>query len=125
VGYIGHFVKAAVKNGANFRLARLNRILAWFTLPLLVFFVLCGYGSTNPGIVGGLTGGLLTRTLSINLHTLLAPAVLILLLVHMLIGLRFALLRLRVQDGKLLNGFILALGIFFMMTIVVFQTLSV
>ena len=118
-------MKEAVKNAVNLYLARFNRILAWFTLPLLVFFVLCGYGATNPTMVGAFTGGLLSRTLSIHLHTVLTPVVLVLLLIHTLIGLKFALIRWGVQDGKLLNGFLITLGIFAMTLVIVFQTLSV
>lgn len=114
-----------MKGAANFYLARINRVLIWFTLPFLVFFIACGYGATNPEVVGAFTGGLLTRTLSIYLHTVLAPAVLVLLLIHTLIGLRFTLMRWGVRDGKLFNAFLILLGAFAAALVIVLQTLSV
>ena len=105
-------------------LARINRTLIWATLVLLGFFVTCGYGITNPELVGGLTGGVLNRSISIYFHTILAPPVLILLMVHVLIALRFTLIRWGVREGKLLNSFIIGLGVFGTTMILLMQYLK-
>ncbi|MEM4704070.1 MAG: hypothetical protein QXJ02_03280 [Candidatus Bathyarchaeia archaeon] len=107
----------------NYYLAKINRTLIWVTLALFAFFTLCGYGITNPILVSRLTGGLLNRTLSLYYHTLLAFPVLLLMLIHVLIGLKFALMRWGVKDGKLLNSFIVALGIFTIAIIILFEKL--
>jgi hypothetical protein len=76
-------------------LIRFNRLLVWLTLILFVAFILFGYGILNPRVVGELTGGLLT-----------------LLLIHILIGGRTALIRWGVKQGKLLDAFLILLGVF-------------
>jgi thiosulfate reductase cytochrome b subunit len=91
---------------------KFNRILILPLVVLSVVFVIAGYGTVNPQLIGELTGGLLNRSISLYLHTVLAFPVLILLAVHILVQLRFALINLGVKDGVLLNIFVIALGIF-------------
>ena len=92
-------------------LIKINRILVWITLILLVVLIISGYGITNPGFVSDLTGGIFTRAFSLSTHLRLAFALLILLTVHVLIGAKAALTRWGVKDGKLLNVFLLVLGL--------------
>lgn len=106
-------------------LVRFNRILVWASLVLFVFFVFCGYGIVNPSLVSKLSGGLFDRDLSIYLHLTLAPYVLVVLLVHILIEFRFVLIRWGVQQGKLLNGFIVFVGVLVTVAIVVLQYVMV
>jgi hypothetical protein len=89
-----------------------GRIIAWVLVVVFVAYVFTGYGITNPEVVVRLTGGLLTHTYSLYLHMALALPVLVLVMVHVLLGLRFALIRWGVKDGVLLNVFILILGLF-------------
>jgi len=110
----------ANKNGYLFRL---NRLLVWPTLILFMVYVACGYGITNPKLVGELTGGLLSRALALYLHTLLAAPVLILLLIHILIGLKFTLTQWGVKEGALLNAFLILLGAFATALLILMQTL--
>jgi hypothetical protein len=97
---------------SNDFLVRVNRLLVWPTLFLFAAYVIFGYGITNPKFVGELSAGILNRTISLYFHTVLAIPVLTLLLVHILIGLRSALLRWGVKEGILLNVFLLLLGVF-------------
>jgi succinate dehydrogenase/fumarate reductase cytochrome b subunit len=93
-------------------LVRVNRLLVWPTLFLFVVYVFSGYGITNPNLVNELSWGILNRTISLHLHMDLALPVLALLLAHVLIGLRSALIRWGLRDGNLLNAFLLLLGVF-------------
>jgi len=90
---------------------RINRLLAVPLVILSVVFVIAGYGTVNPQLIGELTGGLLNRSISLYLHTILAFPVLILLAVHILVQLRFTLIGWGVKDGALLTAFMVALGI--------------
>jgi len=105
----------------GFYLVRFNRALIWLTFVLIVFYVICGFGIVNSSSVGILTAGILNRERSVYFHTTLTTPVLILLLVHMMIGLRFNLIRWGIKDGKLLNAFVIGFGAFFMVLFVVLQ----
>jgi hypothetical protein len=93
-------------------LIKFNRLLVWLTLILFIAFISFGYGILNPRLVGELTGGVLTRTVSLQLHIALAFPLLTLLLIHILIGAKSALTRWGVRQGKLLNAFLILLGVF-------------
>jgi hypothetical protein len=112
-------------NSAGSLLVRFNRIFVWASLVLFVFFVFCGYGIVNPGLISRLTVGVFDRELSIYLHMTLAPYVLIVLLVHILIELRFVLIRWGVQRGKLLNGFVIFVAVIVTAAIIVLQYVRV
>ncbi|MCJ7767455.1 hypothetical protein MUP79_03585 [Candidatus Bathyarchaeota archaeon] len=105
----------------NSNLAKLNRILIWLTFVLFVFYVICGFGIINSSSVSSLTGGILNRDRSAYFHTTLTAPVLILLLVHMMIGLRFNLIHWGVREGKLLNAFVIGLGVFFIALFIILQ----
>jgi len=93
-------------------LTKFNRALVWLTLVLSVVFLISGYGITNPELIRELTGGVFTRAISLNLHLNLAFPVLALLTIHVLIGAKSALARWGVKKGRLLNVFLILLGIF-------------
>lgn len=105
----------------NSYLAKLNRILIWLTFVLLVFYVVCGFGIINSSSVSTLTGGVLNRDRSAYFHTTLTAPVLILLLIHMMIGLRFNLIRWGVRKGRLLDAFVVGFGVFFMALFIILQ----
>jgi len=105
----------------NSNLAKLNRILIWLTFVLFVFYVICGFGIINSSSVSSLTGGILNRDRSAYFHTTLTAPVLILLLVHMMIGLRFNLIHWGVREGKLLDAFVIGLGVFFIALFIILQ----
>jgi len=93
-----------------------NRLLIWPTLILFILLAISGFGITNPRMTSELTGGVLTpeRVLSVSryMHLNLAAPVLILLMIHVLIGLKNALARWGTEEGRLLNAVIIALGLF-------------
>jgi hypothetical protein len=93
-------------------LTKFNRVLVWLTLVLSVVFLISGYGITNPELIRELTGGVFTRAISLNLHLNLAFPVSALLTIHVLIGAKSALARWSVKQGRLLNVFLILLGIF-------------
>ena len=93
-------------------LTKLNRVLVWLTLVLFIVFTISGYGITNPELIRELTGGVFTRTISLNLHLKLAFPVLALLTIHVLIGAKSALTRWGVKQERLLNAFLILLGVF-------------
>lgn len=96
----------------NYYILKFDRTITWILLALLIIFVITGYGIVNPQLINELTGGILTRSLSLYLHATLDVPLLVLLMLHVLIQLRFTLIRWRVKDGILLNSFIVMLGTF-------------
>lgn len=101
-----------MKRTSNYYLMRLNHTLIWLLVFLSIIFVVSGYGIVNPKFVGEMTGGILTRSLSLYLHTNLDVPILTLLMIHILIELKFALMRWGMKDGVLLNAFVVILGTF-------------
>jgi hypothetical protein len=93
-------------------LQRFNRLLAWFTVVLFALLAISGFGMTNPRLTTLLTGGIFTGEFSMYLHANLAAPVLLLLLIHVLIGMKNALTRWGIEPGRLLNAFLIALGLF-------------
>ena len=79
---------------------------------LLIIVVISGFGITNPRTTSELTGGVFNSSNSLYWHLNLAVAVLILLMIHVLIALKTALTRWGVQETKLLNVVLVALGLF-------------
>jgi hypothetical protein len=79
---------------------------------LFIVFAISGFGITNPRMTSELTGGLFKPSVSLYLHLNLAAPVLILLMIHVLIGLKTALARWGVEEGRLLNVVLIALGLF-------------
>jgi hypothetical protein len=112
-----------VKKSINFYLAKMNRFLIWPTLVLFIVYVLSGYGITNSRVISELTGGALTHSLSLSIHTTIAMPVLFLVSIHVLIGLRSGLRRLGIQDGRLLNIFLILLGVLSTTLIILMQFL--
>ncbi len=93
-------------------LKRFNRLLAWFTAVLFAFLAISGFGITNPGLTSRLTGGIMTSALSMYLHANLAAPTLILLLIHLLIGMKNALTRFGITDTKTVDATLIILGLF-------------
>jgi thiosulfate reductase cytochrome b subunit len=104
--------KRALTRKGNDYLRTFNRLLVWPTLVLLIIVVISGFGITNPRTTSELTGGLFTQYNSLYWHLNLVVPVLILLMIHMLIGLKTALTRRGVKEARLLNAVLVALGLF-------------
>jgi cytochrome b subunit of formate dehydrogenase len=110
------------ETGENY-LQRFNRLLVWPTLVLFVLLAISGYGVLNPNLVKELTGGLFTHPFSLYLHTILVLPTLTLVMVHVLIALRSTLTRWGIREGKLLDAFLILLGIFALTLMVSMQYL--
>ncbi len=105
----------------NSYLRRFNRWLIWPLVVLLAIYIVSGYGIINPGLISALTGELLTRNISLYLHLNLAFPVMILITIHVLIGIESALISWGVKEGKLLYAFMIALGVFAVVLLVLMQ----
>ena len=106
-------------------LKRFNRLLAVPTLILFIVLAISGYGITNPVVVSELTGGLFAnRYLSLSVHTAVVLPALILLMIHILIAIRSALIRWGVEESNLLNAFLILLGAFTVALLVIMQYLT-
>jgi hypothetical protein len=79
---------------------------------LFIILAISGFGLTNPTMTSELTGGVFTKSVCLYLHLNLAVPVLILLLIHVLIGLKTALTRWGAEEERLLNVVLVALGLF-------------
>ena len=106
-------------------LTRFNRLLAVPTLVLFILLTVSGYGIVNPGVIGELTGGLLTHPLSLSMHSALVIPALTLLTIHILIAFRSGLIRWGVKEGNLLSAFLILLGIFTVALLVLMQYLVI
>jgi cytochrome b subunit of formate dehydrogenase len=104
---------------------RFNRLLVWPTLVLFVLLTITGYGILNPGLVSELTGGLFTHAFSLYLHTSLTLPTLTLLMIHILIAIRSTLTRWGIREGKLLDAFLVLLGVFVLTLMVLMQYLVI
>jgi cytochrome b subunit of formate dehydrogenase len=104
-------------------LTRFNRLLVWPILVLFIILAVSGYGITNQGLTSELTGGVFTRDFSLYLHKSLVLPALTLLMIHVLISLKKALTRWGIEEGNLLNGFLILLGAFTLALLVLLQYL--
>jgi hypothetical protein len=102
-------------------LKRFNHLLVWPTLVLLILLAISGYAILNPGMIRELTGGLFTHTFSLYLHETLVLPTLTLILIHVLIAIKTILIRGGVREGKLLDAFLLLLGAFVLLLMILMQ----
>lgn len=65
-------------------------MVAWGLGVLTVLFLISGFGITEPRLVGLLTFGILGKTLSYRIHTLLWGPFLIFLVLHVALSCRFS-----------------------------------
>jgi hypothetical protein len=117
-------MKRMVEPRKNY-LQRFNRLLAVPTLVLFILLAISGYGITNSDTVRELTGGVVTKGLSLYLHQNLVLPALTLLTIHILIAIRSTLTRWGVKEGAVLNAFLILLGAFTVALIVLMQYLVV
>lgn len=84
-------------------LIKVSRISAWLLLALMVIFLLSGYAWVNRIIM--------PIELARWMHTELDLLLVVLLLVHVLISIKFTLARWRVGHGKVVNIVLIIIGI--------------
>ena len=75
----------------------------WILLFLILMLIISGYGLTKPNLIHFLTGGMIDYQTALSIHTSLDAPFLILLLIHVVIGIRFSLMRWGFKNEKLLN----------------------
>jgi uncharacterized membrane protein YqaE (UPF0057 family) len=90
---------------------RINRLIVWALLGLILLTLLSGYGLTNPRLITTITGGLLDHNTSLFIHTTFDPYLTVLLFIHVLIELKFTFMRWGFKKESLLNILLLLLGI--------------
>jgi len=89
---------------------KINRVIVWGLLFFMILLVVTGYGLTKPNLVYSLTGGIINYRSAAYLHSLLDVPLLVLLLIHVIIEIRFSLMRWGFKNQKLLNLLMLMLG---------------
>jgi hypothetical protein len=93
----------------NYYLMKANRIIVWILLLLILMMIISGYGLTKPSLIRSLSGGWIDYQTALFVHTSLDTPFLILLLIHVVIEIRFSLMRWGVKNQKLLNLLMLIL----------------
>ena len=89
---------------------KMNRAIVWVLLFFMILLIVTGYGLTKPNLIYSLTGGLVDYWAALRLHTLLDVPLLILLLIHVIIEIKFSLMRWGFKNQKLLNLLMFVLG---------------
>lgn len=89
---------------------RVNRASVWITLVLMIVFVGTGYALTRPNLIYSLSSGLIDYQTALYLHTTLDVPLLSLLLLHIMIEIKFSLMRWGFKNQRLLNVLILLLS---------------
>ena len=95
---------------ANHYLLKINRTIVWILLFFMILLLITGYGLTKPKLIESLTGGLVDYWTALRLHTLLDVPLMILLLIHVMVEVRFSLMRWGFKNQKLLNLLVFMLG---------------
>jgi cytochrome b subunit of formate dehydrogenase len=93
----------------NHYLMKLNRVIVWILLLFILMLIISGYGLTKPSLIRSLTGGWIDYHTALLIHTSLDTPLLVLLLTHVLIEMKFTLMRWGVKNQKLLNLLMLIL----------------
>lgn len=68
------------------RTVTIHKGISWLLFLLSILFLLSGFGITEPGLVGPLTLGLLGKSLSFQIHSLLWGPFLFTLLLHIYVS---------------------------------------
>lgn len=95
----------------NYYLMKTNRVIVWVLLFFMIMLMVTGYALTNPSLIRSLTGGIVNYQTAFYIHTMLDIPLFILLLVHVIIELKFSLIRWGFQNKRLLNSLMLVLGL--------------
>ena len=91
-------------------LMKINRVVVWVLLFFMILLIVTGYGLSKPNLIHSLTGGIVNYQTAFYLHTLLDVPLLILLFVHVIIEIKFSLMRWGFRKQRLLNLLMFALG---------------
>lgn len=94
----------------NYYLMKANRVIVWVLLLFMLMLVISGYGLTKPSLVRSLTGGRIDYQTALFIHISLDAPLLVLLLIHVIIEVKFELMRLGFRNQKMLNLLMVLLG---------------
>jgi hypothetical protein len=89
---------------------KVNRVIVWILLALMVILIISGYGLTKPTLINSLTFGLVDHQTAFDLHSWLDLPLFVLLAIHVLIEVRVSLVRWGFRHRRLLNVLLLLLG---------------
>ena len=106
------------RKALDYYLMKANRVIVWALLFLMILLAITGYGLTKPNLITSLTSGLIDYQTALHLHTLLDVPLLVFLVVHVAIEIKFSLMRWGFKSQKLLNLLVLLLAAFSLILIV-------
>jgi hypothetical protein len=107
-------------NNAGLWLKRFSRASALALLAGMVVLVVSGLGITQTGIIYDITFGLVDRRLANSIHRAANLPVAIFFISHVLINIKLAILRTRLNRAWLTSGILIAVGLA-LLTIVVYM----
>ncbi len=113
------------KRTANYYLMKTNRAIVWVLLFFMILLIITGYGLTKPNLMYSLTGGLVDYWTAAYFHALLDVPLIILLLIHVTIEIKFSLMRWGFKNQKLLNSLLLMLGSISLLLILYIESASI
>jgi hypothetical protein len=96
---------------SNYYLIRINRIIVWALLGLMLLILISGYGLTNPRLIMTITGGIIDHNTALFIHTTFDVYLTLLLFIHVFIEVKFIFMRWGFKKERLLNILLLILGI--------------
>jgi succinate dehydrogenase/fumarate reductase cytochrome b subunit len=88
---------------APMRLIKFGRFCAWLLIAFIILYFISGFGMIKQG--------LFSRVVSFRVHDYLTIPMTIAFLCHVLIAIRFAMIRWRVKNMKMVDYSFIALGI--------------
>jgi len=112
------FLLMSSGKGFNYYLLKANRLIVWVLLVLMILVIVSGYGLVKPSVIRSWTGGVIDFQTALLLHLRLMAPLLILLLVHVLIEVRFSLIRWGFKKRRLLDLLMIVAGLVCLVLIV-------
>jgi hypothetical protein len=97
--------------GVNFYLIKFGRLCAWALLVMIILYFISGFGIIKPRMIENATLGIFGRGPSFMVHEWLTLPMAFAFLCHTLIAIRFAMIRWRVKNMRIVDYSFLATGI--------------
>ncbi|MBW2963983.1 hypothetical protein KY363_00850 [Candidatus Woesearchaeota archaeon] len=96
------------RHGYEYYLTKIGRFCAWSLIAFILLYMITGYGITKSYIVYRVFG--MDRGLALKLHTYLTIPMMAAFILHVLIAVRFAMIRWKVTNKTALNWIFIILG---------------
>lgn len=103
--------KASGENTLEHYLVLFGRFCAWALLVFIILYFISGFGITKSGLMYQWTGGLMDKTLAFRLHNRLVLPTAFAAICHVLIAVRYAMIRWKVRNMKMLNMLFIGAGV--------------